>query len=187
MIACPICRNILPNAIILGDGVHQCPACRNVIRADVYNAFHSPFEEGAIGESVHQQGQAECFYHPGKQAVVPCSACGRLLCSLCEIELDGRILCMRCIESGRGDQKIHTLENKRILYSNIALALAVFPALIVFPTLITGPAAVYVALRYWNAPGSIVKRMRWRSLLAILLGAGQTAAWAFFFIGMVTS
>ena len=94
---------------------------------------------------------------------------------------------MRCIESGRSNQKLRTLENQRTLYSNIALALAVFPALFVFPTLITGPAAIYVALRFWKAPGSIVKRMRWRSVLAILFGAGQVAAWAFFFIGIIAS
>lgn len=94
---------------------------------------------------------------------------------------------MRCIESGRSSQKIRMLENQRTLYSNIALALAVYPALLVFPTLFTGPAAIYVALRYWKTPASIVKRMRWRSVLAILFGAGQVAAWAFFFIGMVAS
>jgi hypothetical protein len=173
--------------VIVRDGIHRCPDCRNVLRADVFNAFHTAPASGAAGETVRQQGQAECYYHPGKQAVIPCSACGRLLCCLCEIELDGRILCMGCIESGRSNQKIRSLENHRILYSNIALALAVYPALLIFPTLFTGPAAIYVALRYWKAPGSIVKRMRWRSVLAILFGAGQVAAWAFFFIGMIAS
>jgi hypothetical protein len=94
---------------------------------------------------------------------------------------------MRCIESGRSNQKIRSLENHRTLYSNIALALSVIPALFVFPTLITGPAAIYVALRYWKAPGSIVKRKRWRSVLAILFGAGQVTAWVFFFIRMIAS
>jgi hypothetical protein len=153
----------------------------------VFNAFHTSPASGAAGETVRQQGQAECYYHPGKQAVIHCSACGRLLCSLCEIELDGHILCMRCIESGHSNQKIRSLENHRILYSNIALALSIIPALFVFPTLITGPAAIYVALRYWKAPGSIVKRMRWRSVLAIFFGAGQVAAWISFLIGMMVS
>ena len=187
MIACPNCRSILPDSAIVHDGLHRCPNCRNILRVDVFNAFHSHPVQGTVGEAVRQQGQAECFYHPGKRAVAACSACGRLLCRLCEIELEERTLCIRCIESGRGDRKIHTLENKRILYSNIALALAVFPALIVFPTLFTGPAAIYVALRYWKTPASIVKRMHWRSLLAILFGVGEVAAWAFFFIGMITS
>jgi hypothetical protein len=173
--------------VIVRDGIHRCPDCRNVLRADVFNAFHTPPASGAAGEMVRQQGQAECYYHPGKQAVIPCSACGRLLCSLCEIELDGRILCMGCIESGRSNQKIRSLENHRTLYSNIALALSIIPALFVFPTLITAPAAIFVALRYWKAPGSIVKRMRWRSVLAILFGAGQVTAWVFFFIGMIAS
>lgn len=169
------------------DGILRCPDCRSVLRADVFNAFYTAPASGAAGQTVRQQGQAECYYHPGKQAVVPCSACGRLLCRLCEIELDGHILCMRCIESGRSNQKIRSLENHRTLHGNIALALSVLPVLFVFPTLVTGPAAIYVALRYWKAPGSMVKRRRWRSVLAILFGAGQVAAWAFFFIGMIAS
>jgi hypothetical protein len=172
---------------MITDGeVHRCPECRGAVRVDVFNAFHNPPVYGAVGDAVQQQGQAECFYHPGKQAVVHCSACGRLLCSLCEVQLAGLTLCLRCIETGRKKQKISNLEHQRMLYPNIALALAVIPALFVFPTLITGPAAIFVALRYWKAPTSAVKRMRWRSLVAILFGSGQVAAWAFFFISLLT-
>jgi hypothetical protein len=172
--------------MISSGEVHRCPGCRDAVRADVFNAFHSPADQGAVGDVVQQQGQAECFYHPGKQAVVHCTACGRLLCSLCEVQLGGRTLCLRCIERGRTKQKIGDLDHQRMLYPNIALALAVIPAIFVFPTLITGPAAIFVALRYWKAPTSAVKRMRWRSLVAILFGAGQAAAWVFFFMSLLT-
>lgn len=165
--------------------LHRCPACRVKLRADLFNAYYQPLSKGTPGEAVQEQGQAECFYHPGKTAVVPCDACGRLLCALCEIEIEDRRLCIGCLQAGRDKQKIDSLENKKILYDSLALSLATLPVLFIFPTLITGPAAIYVAVRYWRASTTLMPRSRIRSIMAILLGAGQLAGWAFFFTGVL--
>ncbi len=185
MIACPKCQIILPATTANSRKLHRCPGCRVQVRADLFNAYYEPVSRGVPGEAIQEQGEAECFYHPGKKAVVPCGACGRLLCALCEVEIAGRHLCMGCLQAGPARQKMARLKNKNILYDSLALALATLPVLFIFPTLITGPAAIYVAVRYWKAPSTIVPRSRIRSLAAILLGAGQTAGWSFFFIGML--
>ena len=46
-------------------------------------------------------------------------------------------------------------------------------------TLITAPAAIYVALRYWNAPMSLVPRTKIRFILAILFAGAELAGWSF--------
>jgi hypothetical protein len=165
--------------------LHRCPECRLQVRVDLFNAFYQPVAQGAPGEAVQEQGQAECFYHPGKKAIIPCDACGRLLCALCEVEIGGRHLCVGCLQAGPALQKMDRLKNKHILYDSLALALATWPVLFIFPTLLTGPAAIFVAVRYWKAPSTLVPRTRIRAITAILLGAGQVAGWSFFFIGML--
>lgn len=183
------------NTINTGE-LFNCFACRKQLQAEVFNAFLKPIRPGNPGESVQELGQAECFYHPGKKAVVPCSNCGRLLCALCEVKLKARSLCLRCLHSGQEKQEIIDLENQRILYDGVALALAFWPllALVFWPlfflvvfTLFTAPASVYVVLRYWKSAGSILPRSRFRYLLALFLAVGQIAAWGLFFAGVMSS
>ncbi len=164
---------------------HACPQCNTRTRADLFNAFHRPTDQGKTGEQVQAQGEAECFYHPGKKAVVACSGCGRLLCALCEIPWDGRTLCTRCLKAGRQKQQIQTLESGRTHYDSIALHLAFWPMLFFWFTLFTAPAAIFVVLRYWKHTKSIVPRTRFRHVLAFLLASGQVTGWILFFIRMV--
>lgn len=152
------------------------------VRGELFNAFHRPVGEGQNGEHVQVQGQAECFYHPGKKAVVPCSSCGRLLCTLCEIPFDGKSLCTNCLKSGRDKKKITSMEKSRVLYDSLALNLALWPILTIWFTFITAPAVVFVVLRYWNAPSSILPRTKFRFILAMLLAIAQIVGWV---IGIV--
>src|SRR5258708_17163850 len=46
---------------------------------------------------------------------------------------------------------------ERTLYDSIALALAIFPLITVWGAGIGGAAAIYVAIRYWKKPGSLVR------------------------------
>ena len=44
-------------------------------------------------------------------------------------------------------------------------------------TLMTAPAAVFVAIRYWKAPGSVVRRSKIRFVLAIVIALIEIAGW----------
>lgn len=188
MIACPNCRTILPVQMANTGRLHKCPDCMTQLRAELFNAFHRPVVHGQVGEHVQAQGQAECFYHPGKMAKAPCSSCGRLLCALCEIQFDGHTLCPNCLQSGLDKQQIQSLEKGRFLYDSLALHLAVWP-LILFPffmfTLITAPVVMYLVLRYWRTCGSILPRSKFRFVLAAILAAAQITGWVIFIVAML--
>lgn len=186
MIACPQCRTILPELFVNSGALQPCPQCSAQVRIDVFNAFNQPVGQAQTGESIQVHGQAECFYHPGKKAVVPCAACGRLLCSLCEVPFDGRSLCMNCLQVGRNRHRIENLENSRLLYDSLALGLALWPLMFFFVTVITAPVAIYVTLRYWKAPGSLLPRTRYRFIVAGLVATVQVAGWAIFFGWLLT-
>jgi hypothetical protein len=76
-------------------------------------------------------------------------------------------------------RKLVRLENRRILYDNVAFAVAVGPFFLIWPTLITAPMAIFLSIRYWNAPSSIVKRTKVRFILAVLIALLEIAMWGF--------
>src|SRR5438874_13754528 len=88
------------------------------------------------------EGEAGCFYHPQKRAIIPCAACGRFLCALCDVELNDEHLCPVCLETGRKKGKLTQLETKRTLYDSSALILSVLPIICLWPlSIVTAPAA----------------------------------------------
>jgi hypothetical protein len=60
--------------------------------------------------------------------------------------------------------------SSRVAYDSIALTVAVAPLLFFPMTLLTGPAAVFLALRYWKRPLALMHASRWRFVAAILIG-----------------
>jgi len=51
----------------------NCPACKKSLRADVFPAMFRAFPGGAPDETLLQEKEASCFYHPLKKAVIVCS------------------------------------------------------------------------------------------------------------------
>ena len=126
----------------------------------------------ALPESVGDESEASCFYHPASRAAVPCEECGRFLCRLCDLEVDGRHVCPTCFQT-------QTTVTRRTMHDTIALAIATLPALFVWPVIITAPAALYVTIRRWRAPGSLVPRTRVRFYLAAALALSEMAGIGF--------
>jgi hypothetical protein len=154
-----------------------CPACGVPVQVEIFPALFRPTARGRGGEALMVEGESSCFYHPQKKAVVPCQGCGRFLCALCDCELHGEHFCPACLEVGRQKGRITRLENQRTLYDGIALSLAILPLLIFYFTIITAPMALFIAIRYWNAPRSIVHGTRIKLVLAIILATLQIVGW----------
>jgi hypothetical protein len=146
------------------------------LTVEIYPAFFSPPAVGRLSV-VSGVDEASCFYHADNRAVVACDACGRFLCSVCDVDLDDLHLCPTCLRQGRRKGSIAALENERMLYDGIALRLAIYPIFFVWPTLLTAPAVIWVVLWYWRTPGSLVRSMRWCGIVAILLALLQIAGW----------
>lgn len=179
MMECLRCHTALPADLVNTDRFERCPSCGARVRADLFPAAGREGTSQAPTPMVEGEG-AGCFYHPDKAAVAPCGSCGRFLCSLCDVEMSpGEHICFTCLEAGKNKKKRVDLEHHRTLYDSIALRLATVPLLIFWFTLITAPAALYVAIRYYNAPTSIIPRTRIRYHIAGLLALVQIGLWAY--------
>ncbi|MBI5577153.1 MAG: hypothetical protein HY896_12425 [Deltaproteobacteria bacterium] len=162
----------------MGSGrLSACPSCKVVVRADVYPALIRDAGQGRPGDPVTVDGETSCFFHPRNRAVSICARCGRFVCDLCHMDLGNSHLCPVCLEAG-GEKDEPVELPRRVLYDEIALALAVYPLLFFFVTPLTAPAALVIAVSRWNAPSSVLPRTRWRYVAAILFAAVQISAWA---------
>ena len=174
---CTKCRHELPVFVFRADGFRPCPACGTKIHGILFPAFYDDNSKSRPGQALLIDTDASCFYHPQKKAEVTCEYCGRFLCALCEVEMEGKRLCPPCIEAGKVKGRIKSLENRRVLYDSIALSLSIIPLIIFYLTFITAPISLYMAIRYWNAPTSILHRGKWRMTLAIFFAGSQIVGW----------
>lgn len=166
-----------------------CPVCASPLLVRVFPALTRPIVQGTAGERITDTGQAACFYHPHKTAHVPCDACGRFICALCDVELHGEHLCPSCVESGRRKGTLTTLESRRFLWDNVALSLAVLPVMTVFFagfSIVTSPAAILLAIIGWRKPASLAPRTKIRFVIAILFSLIVLAGWGTFFYFLAT-
>ncbi len=179
-IACPKCRAVLGAEFFNQPAWQPCPSCAAELRVDVFPAL---FREEKItpAERLMVEGEAGCFFHPEKKAVVVCDACGRFLCALCDVDFNGQHLCPSCLEAGRQKGKIAKLQNARTRHDRIAVALAVLPMLVFYFTIFTAPAALFYAIWHWKSPGSIVPdRRRLNLVIAIIIASFEISGWLAF-------
>jgi hypothetical protein len=179
-IPCPKCRAALPNYFFVAANLTPCPSCGAELAVRAFPALFAPPRQEGSGDPL-LEGEAGCFYHPLKRAFVTCHLCGRFLCGLCNVEFKGRNWCPVCLETTSRKRKETDLENHRTLYDTLALALATAPFLVFFwPAAIGAPVALYVSIRHWNSPTSILPRTKIRFMLAIFFALAEIALFGFF-------
>lgn len=175
-LSCTKCGALLPPEFYNRPFFSPCPSCGIELQTLVFPALVRPIT-AASSEALAVEG-AGCFYHPQKKAVVPCDSCGRFLCALCDVEFNNQHICPACLDSGKKKGKITKLQNRRVRYDNVALALAIFPMLIFYFTILTAPLVIYMAIRYWNAPLGIVHRNgKVRYIIALIIASLQLVGW----------
>ena len=96
-------------------------------------------------------------------------------------EVGGRHLCPSCAATRAADPAEERFVRERTLWDSVALSLATYPMLIFYLTIFTAPAAIFVGLRHWRSPRSLVPRTRGRFVVALLLATAQVVGWVVLF------
>lgn len=163
-----------------------CPACYKQVHGYVYPAWYRPRSATSLQQNA-EEGDASCFFHENKKAATACSACGKFVCSLCDIEYSGDHYCPDCI--GQGKSKGVNLDNKARRYDRLALILSVAPILTIYFSFlapITAGISLYLTFRYWNSKETIVPFNRWRFVVAGILSTLQLIGLVALIIGLST-
>ena len=185
--ACTKCSTPLSAEFLNVEEFRECPSCSSKIRVELFPAYFREAQKGSAGEALLADTEASCFYHPQKRAAVVCSECGRFLCLLCDLELEGKHFCAGCLETAKEKNKIASIQNKRTLYDSMALHLAIFPMLLFYFTIITAPMAMYFAIKHRRTPSSLVRKpSHWRFVVAIILSGLQLLGWVVLFGFLIT-
>ena len=178
--ACSQCSAPLTQHALQTGGSLRCPACQAQLELEVFPALHRPQTRGGTAERILVEGEAGCFYHPEKRAVIPCDACGRFLCTLCDLEFNNQHFCPNCLQARQNQEQMPELVNRRLLYDSSALLLTLLMTLffcVWFLWIVSAPVAIFLAVLSWKKPGSILHSNRWRAVLAIVLALIQLVIW----------
>lgn len=179
---CLVCKSTIP-AENSADWMEQdCPACHARQSAVVFPAIRGIFVPPPTAAPAEADGFASCFFHGGKPAATPCDMCGRFLCDLCDLKLDRSHLCALCVQAAQeeksptGAKPITQMKDRTFLPQNAAMALAFYLPITLaglYVIFLSAPAAMYFTIRYWNHPGGIQQRGRWRSVLSLAMASLQ--------------
>lgn len=174
-IPCARCNAPLPGWELAAADRASCTSCGSSNQVRIFPAaLRTP---APVKTDAALDGEATCYDHPGKRAVAACRHCGRFVCGLCSVEFGDEVWCPSCVAGRAGSAQSANPETSRVLYDSIAV-LTPWLSLFVWPlTIITGPAAVVFSILKWRQPLSLVRRSRWRLVLAIGAGLCETAGW----------
>jgi hypothetical protein len=186
-LACPECGFELKPDFTASSEYRACHVCGHETSVLPYPSCFAQGQTITQADLRREEDDASCFYHESKKAANACAQCGRFICALCSAQIGEQVLCPACVvssEKASGEKRPGRLERGRTLYDSLSLIVAVFPALTISFSIVGGPIAVYLALRYWKRPGSVVRRYQWRKWLALGLGLAETGGWIWLFTYM---
>ncbi|MGA1844249.1 MAG: hypothetical protein ACMUIS_06770 [bacterium] len=186
-ITCPRCSSPLSPQIFAAPSDASCPHCGLVMTGRLYPRFFKTKDMQETAADVTAGSESSCYYHPEKLAVSLCSECGRFLCSLCELDIQNRIVCPTCLEKLDQEKRVSTFTNEVTFRDAIALNVAVVLTFFWPIYFVTAPFTLFYIWRHFKEPKQyIIPRKRWRFYLAGLIAGAQLAVWAILFIGFIS-
>jgi hypothetical protein len=171
-VPCAQCETPLPAWELAVGETATCTSCgsRNLVRA-----FPAILEGGATASRAESavEGEASCYDHPAKRAIAACSQCGRFVCQLCSVEFAGGVWCPSCVAAGAGAAKAVHADTFRDLHDSTSLVLPL-AALLFWPAVaIAAPASLVLTAMRWKRPISLVRRNRWRFVVAAIVATAE--------------
>ncbi len=195
LLACPQCQGPLTPDMLAADAVQRCPTCATELRIAAFPAALRPCVKGGFGDLIVEDTESACFHHAGKRAKSACDGCGRFLCDLCDIRMQGRHYCSSCLEHAARFGSIPELESAYSRFDLLSLAVACLPlmlalpvflalsfialevavgaglGMLLFPALFSAPIAMYLSIAYRKRSTGPWPRSKATSIVAFIIAA----------------
>ena len=157
---CPRCGLALAAA---NGAATVCPGCDRRVSAWVFRRAFEPVAAAGTAQPAAASGEAVCFVHAASAAERPCDGCGRYMCALCDVELNGGHFCPACLEHPPTGTLRAALVTEEFAYDRLVLALGWLWILFWPSWIVVAPFCWYGTVRYWKTPSrSLIPRRPWR-------------------------
>lgn len=167
-IQCPSCERALGREVLTGNPPVKCHWCGKDIYFNLFPAADLPQPPKEIGEPLITGEEAACFHHSDRKAVAVCTDCGRFLCKLCDVEINGTHYCAVCLEKIRKSGHNLQLEMKRMVYDEVVLVMSL---LAWFGLVFLAPMALFLGWRHRCRPVGLLSKNAWRIWVALVLSS----------------
>jgi hypothetical protein len=183
-VPCAQCETPLPTWELATGDTAACTGCGARNRVQAFPAILQRGPTAPLAE-LAAEGEASCYDHPAKRAIAACTQCGRFVCQLCSVEFAGAVWCPSCVASGAGAAREAKADTARDLYDSTALVLPL-AALVFWPSVaIAAPASLVLTAIRWKRPISLVRRNRWRFVVAAIVSVLEIAGIVWFAIYLI--
>ena len=168
----------MPEVIGGGDAPVEltCSSCGAQLTVYRFPALMRQLPLETSEASKAQADEATCYHHPERRAEAVCETCGRFLCGLCGIHFNGQTLCPACLalrQTAAADAHIP----RRVRYDRIAMLCVLLAPFVYCLSFVNAGVALFLCIRYWKTPLSVLPRSRWRFVVAGFLATGLLAIW----------
>ena len=160
-----------------------CPGCGRTLTVFRFPALARRCENAALGHAA-QHGEAACFHHADRQAEAVCESCGRFLCGLCRIDFNSQTLCPACLALTQTAAEAHI--PRRMRYDKLAMLAILVSPFIYCLSIFNACFTLFLCIRHWKTPLSVLPYNRWRFVVAGLLATGVLTLWLALGVFMVT-
>jgi hypothetical protein len=164
-VSCPGCGG---DVIPVEGGWQSCPHCEKRLQIRSWPALR---RHGNAATALADQ--ATCFFHSDKAFQACCQRCGRVVCSLCDLQLGSDHVCPACFERGCDQSGAETGEaewrSRDVLYDSIALTVG-WAWVLFWPAIVAAiPAVIILHAKFRKAPRSyLIPRSGWRFWVAYI-------------------
>jgi hypothetical protein len=156
---CPKCSHAWSEELAFQSEPFLCGGCDTLSTVLAWPALGTGAQSGQ-DSALADEGEASCYNHADKQASESCEICGRFICALCDLQLDGKHQCPRCA-TGEGSQDSR-FKGRKFRWDMAVLGISILSCVFFFFFLFifTAPITFYLAIRHWRRPMSVAEDRR---------------------------
>jgi hypothetical protein len=163
----------------MSSGSQLCPRCLRAFEAFV---LHPPERRVRVATLVEAgpEGGIACAAHKRNAAVTSCSRCGVFMCTLCQVEADGKVWCPACFDRLSAEGALESARTSFRDWAGLCHAFALLGLPLFFLGLAFGPGALYCGVRAVRQNRTLGIGGGGGTYLSMVLGVAETAGGALF-------
>jgi hypothetical protein len=180
---CPICQTgvFTPGTSPVSEVV--CTKCGTELSVTIFDNVGRPLPVGEGARTISDSSEASCYNHFTKMAVCGCDNCGKLMCTVCNIDVENKHFCPDCVLNPVVARTFPQLVNERLCEEKSVWLTAWLGAYPLFVCL-SIPLTIGLSIVFWSRPGSLIGNSRSWMLGGVLLSIFSPIIFIAFCLGI---